>query len=52
MITVLTTTLTVLYRKSDISFEDKTYINEYWICLLNTSPSPRDAHESRMPSSA
>ena len=25
---------------------------EYGICLLYTSPSPRDAHESRMPSSA
>ena len=24
----------------------------YKICLLYTSPSPRDAHESRMPSSA
>ena len=23
-----------------------------WGCLLYTSPSPRDAHESRMPSSA
>ena len=23
-----------------------------WLCLLYTSPSPRDAHESRMPSSA
>ena len=23
-----------------------------YICLLYTSPSPRDAHESRMPSSA
>ena len=23
-----------------------------WTCLLYTSPSPRDAHESRMPSSA
>ena len=23
-----------------------------WVCLLYTSPSPRDAHESRMPSSA
>ena len=23
-----------------------------WHCLLYTSPSPRDAHESRMPSSA
>ena len=28
----------------------KTFRNE--ICLLYTSPSPRDAHESRMPSSA
>ena len=26
--------------------------NECEICLLYTSPSPRDAHESRMPSSA
>ena len=26
--------------------------NEVYICLLYTSPSPRDAHESRMPSSA
>ena len=25
---------------------------EAWGCLLYTSPSPRDAHESRMPSSA
>ena len=24
----------------------------YYRCLLYTSPSPRDAHESRMPSSA
>ena len=24
----------------------------FWDCLLYTSPSPRDAHESRMPSSA
>ena len=27
-------------------------IAQYYICLLYTSPSPRDAHESRMPSSA
>ena len=26
--------------------------NQYKACLLYTSPSPRDAHESRMPSSA
>ena len=28
------------------------YGKKYEICLLYTSPSPRDAHESRMPSSA
>ena len=27
-------------------------IAEHGVCLLYTSPSPRDAHESRMPSSA
>ena len=26
--------------------------NKLYVCLLYTSPSPRDAHESRMPSSA
>ena len=26
--------------------------HEFRVCLLYTSPSPRDAHESRMPSSA
>ena len=25
---------------------------KYWVCLLYTSPSPRDVEESRMPSSA
>ena len=25
---------------------------EYWVCLLYTSPSPRDRQKSRMPSSA
>ena len=33
--------------------EDKIVgIAHYRTCLLYTSPSPRDAHESRMPSSA
>ena len=32
--------------------KDPLKINKYGICLLYTSPSPRDAHESRMPSSA
>ena len=27
-------------------------VNHWGTCLLYTSPSPRDAHESRMPSSA
>ena len=27
-------------------------LNDLKFCLLYTSPSPRDAHESRMPSSA
>ena len=27
-------------------------LGSFWSCLLYTSPSPRDAHESRMPSSA
>ena len=26
--------------------------DRYWICLLYTSPSPRDRQKSRMPSSA
>ena len=28
------------------------YIDEHGICLLYTSPSPRDKRQSRMPSSA
>ena len=31
---------------------DKTYPMEGYICLLYTSPSPRDKRQSRMPSSA
>ena len=30
----------------------KKYLQIFHTCLLYTSPSPRDAHESRMPSSA
>ena len=30
----------------------RAYANHTYLCLLYTSPSPRDAHESRMPSSA
>ena len=39
-----------VYLELDLTFEDKD-LNGV-ICLLYTSPSPRDAHESRMPSSA
>ena len=30
----------------------KDYVEEYKVCLLYTSPSPRDKRQSRMPSSA
>ena len=33
-------------------WEDLTHRMGYWVCLLYTSPSPRDATLSRMPSSA
>ena len=39
----------------EISFEmstDRDRLRKYYICLLYTSPSPRDATLSRMPSSA
>ena len=31
---------------------DVLHVNDAWICLLYTSPSPRDRTRSRMPSSA
>ena len=37
-----------IYYKNHVSERS----NNIFICLLYTSPSPRDAHESRMPSSA
>ena len=37
------------YEKADSL---RSLADELNICLLYTSPSPRDAHESRMPSSA
>ena len=33
-------------------YEPIPFTEQYLPCLLYTSPSPRDAHESRMPSSA
>ena len=32
--------------------KNKIDVTQYWVCLLYTSPSPRDATLSRMPSSA
>ena len=50
---------TIRFRKSNYSDlrieKEYSYIhedNEYEICLLYTSPSPRDQRGSRMPSSA
>ena len=39
-----------LYSRTKRSFNDK--MKDFWICLLYTSPSPRDRQKSRMPSSA
>ena len=50
-----------LYRAREASDQDGTYyvytitgnlLGDRWICLLYTSPSPRDQRGSRMPSSA
>ena len=42
--------------EKDTEIKRKAYaragVPEYWICLLYTSPSPRDRQKSRMPSSA
>ena len=39
------------FERSDRVITEFDYA-DYLCCLLYTSPSPRDAHESRMPSSA
>ena len=49
--------LIVAGKVSDLALEasaaNTLYLSDgVWCCLLYTSPSPRDAHESRMPSSA
>ena len=43
--------VTVAVRRVNISDKNKPLLMDY-ICLLYTSPSPRDVEESRMPSSA
>ena len=40
------------YGQSIVPKKDPRGNEYYWICLLYTSPSPRDATLSRMPSSA
>ena len=50
--------ITFAQKETVIMIKTDTYPSETrWVmyadsCLLYTSPSPRDAHESRMPSSA
>ena len=39
----------VIFSKMPICYA---MITVYWLCLLYTSPSPRDRQKSRMPSSA
>ena len=42
-------------KRSMISMQDRKYVDalvEQYLCLLYTSPSPRDRTRSRMPSSA
>ena len=44
---------TMQYKKTKMLIVDKAHENdEYGVCLLYTSPSPRDLSTSRMPSSA
>ena len=40
------------WPEKKVEFKDEIEKILFRICLLYTSPSPRDAHESRMPSSA
>ena len=35
-----------------IALEASPDVEQFWLCLLYTSPSPRDRQKSRMPSSA
>ena len=41
-----------IYKKIDLFGEVLEKINKEYVCLLYTSPSPRDRYGSRMPSSA
>ena len=41
-----------IYQTTSYQFKNAEHAANLFGCLLYTSPSPRDAHESRMPSSA
>ena len=50
--TVCNTGCTVVAQSGTTTVADTTADTLFWICLLYTSPSPRDRQKSRMPSSA
>ena len=52
MISVQKVRKAVSEAMEEVNQRMSTYIADSEVCLLYTSPSPRDAHESRMPSSA
>ena len=41
-----------VYEKELAKLQTELVKMQYWVCLLYTSPSPRDKRQSRMPSSA
>ena len=45
-------TKSILFMKCNLFIDDKIIFTSDGICLLYTSPSPRDKRQSRMPSSA
>ena len=47
-----TETVEATEQTQTVSLCKEVYHGQYVCCLLYTSPSPRDAHESRMPASA
>ena len=49
---LITTTSETNIKSLSKALEDKVNFNDFDICLLYTSPSPRDREKSRMPSSA
>ena len=39
-------------QRSEAEWREQLSDEQFYVCLLYTSPSPRDVEESRMPSSA